>query len=155
MYQVGDSWCVPCTPLDILTTHHHPDGCLQLAFCLFLGPLLWHMELPRLGVELELQLPAYTTDIATQDLLHVFDFNHSSQQRQVLNPLSKTRDRTCILMDISWVHKPLSHSENSPKWLLEGFFQQTPTADNRTWCPFMSCRSLATTSCVSPGRIPS
>ena len=29
-------------------------------FC-FLGPHLWHMEVPRLGVEWELQLPAYTT----------------------------------------------------------------------------------------------
>ena len=32
------------------------------AFCFicFLGPPLWHMEVPRQGVELELQLPAYT-----------------------------------------------------------------------------------------------
>ena len=27
----------------------------------FLGAHLWHMEVPRLGVKLELQLPAYTT----------------------------------------------------------------------------------------------
>ena len=27
----------------------------------FLGPHPWHMEVPRLGVKLELQLPAYTT----------------------------------------------------------------------------------------------
>ena len=27
----------------------------------FLGPHLWHMEVPRLGIELELQLPAYAT----------------------------------------------------------------------------------------------
>ena len=25
-----------------------------VSFCHFLGPLLWHMEIPRLGVELEL-----------------------------------------------------------------------------------------------------
>ena len=32
-------------------------------FCLFvfLGPHSWHMEVPRLGVKLELQLPAYAT----------------------------------------------------------------------------------------------
>ena len=30
-------------------------------FLPFLGPLPQHMEVPRLGVELELQLPAYAT----------------------------------------------------------------------------------------------
>ena len=30
-------------------------------FFVFLGPHPWHTEVPRLGVELELQLPAYTT----------------------------------------------------------------------------------------------
>ena len=29
-------------------------------FC-FLGPYEWHMEVPRPGVKLELQLPTYTT----------------------------------------------------------------------------------------------
>ena len=33
-------------------------------FC-FLGPRLRHMEIPKLGVESELQLPAYTTTTAT------------------------------------------------------------------------------------------
>ena len=31
-----------------------------LLLLLFLGPHLWHMEVPRIGVKLELQLPAYT-----------------------------------------------------------------------------------------------
>ena len=31
----------------------------------FLGPHLWHMEVPRLGVKSELQLPAYATATAT------------------------------------------------------------------------------------------
>ena len=35
-----------------------------LLFC-FLGPHLQHMEAPRLGVQLELQLPVYTTATAT------------------------------------------------------------------------------------------
>ena len=38
-----------------------------LFFC-FLGPHMWHMEVPRIGVELELQLPAYTTATAMRDL---------------------------------------------------------------------------------------
>ena len=47
------------------------------------------MEVPRLGVESELQLTACTTDAATRDLSHVCDPQHSSRQCQILNPLSK------------------------------------------------------------------
>ena len=54
--------------------------------CVFLGPHLWHMEVPRLGIKLELQLLAYTTAIATQDPSRVCDLHHSSQQRWILNP---------------------------------------------------------------------
>ena len=39
----------------------------------FLGPHPRHMEVPRLGVQSELQLPAYTTATATQDPSQVFD----------------------------------------------------------------------------------
>ena len=38
-----------------------------LIFFFFLGLHPQHMEVPRLGVESELQLPAYTTDTAMQD----------------------------------------------------------------------------------------
>ena len=37
-------------------------------FFVFLGPYLWHMEVPRLGVKSELQLLAYTT--VTASLMH-------------------------------------------------------------------------------------
>ena len=40
---------------------------LFFVFLLFLGPLLRLMEVPRLGVRSELQLPAYTTATATLD----------------------------------------------------------------------------------------
>ena len=47
------------------------------------------MEVPRLGVvELELQLLAYTTAIAMQDLSHICDLHHSSWQCWILNLLS-------------------------------------------------------------------
>ena len=62
-----------------------------------------HMEVPRLGVKSELQLPAYTTATARQDPSRVFCLHHSSQQRWTLNPLSKAGDRTCILMDASQI----------------------------------------------------
>ena len=71
------------------------------------------MEVPRLGVELELQLPAYTTATATQDPSCICDLYHSSWQRQILNSLSEARDRTHILMDTSQVLDPLSHNMNS------------------------------------------
>ena len=54
-------------------------------FC-FLGLHPLHMEVPRSGVESELQLPASTTATATPDPSHVCDLHHSSRQRQILNP---------------------------------------------------------------------
>ena len=59
------------------------------------------MAVPRLELELELQLLAYTTATVTRDLSHVCDLGHSSQQLGILNPLNKARDPTCILMDTS------------------------------------------------------
>ena len=59
------------------------------AFFFFLGPHPWHVEVPRLGNELELQLPAYTSATATQDQSRICDLHHSSWQNQILNPLSK------------------------------------------------------------------
>ena len=61
------------------------------------------MEVPRLGVKLELQLPAYATAIAMADLSHVCDLCHSSQQCWILNPLSDARDGTCVLLDASQI----------------------------------------------------
>ena len=61
------------------------------------------MEIPRLEVELELQLPAYTTATAMQHPSHVYDLHQSSQQSQILNPLSEVGDTTRILMDTSQI----------------------------------------------------
>ena len=61
------------------------------------------MEVPRLGVESEFQLPAYTTATATQDLSHVCDIDHSSRHCWSLNPLSEARDEICVLMDTSQI----------------------------------------------------
>ena len=52
---------------------------------------MWHMEVPRLGVESQLQLPASTTATAVPDLSHICDLHHSSWQCWILNPLSKAR----------------------------------------------------------------
>ena len=56
-------------------------------FFVFLGPNLWHMEIP--------------TATATRDPSRICDLPHSSLQRQIFNPLSKARDRTYIHMDTS------------------------------------------------------
>ena len=63
-----------------------------------LGPHPRHMEVPRLRVELELQLMAYTIATAAWDLSHVCKPYHSSRQHWILNPLSMARDGTCVLM---------------------------------------------------------
>ena len=73
-------------------------------FFSFLGPHLRHTEVSRLGVQSELQLPDYATATAMQDPSRICDLHHSSQQRWILNPLNKARDRTCILRATSWFH---------------------------------------------------
>ena len=82
----------------------------------FLGPHLWHMEVHELEVELELQLPAYTTATVTRDPNCIC--NLCLQQCQILNPLREARDQTCILMDTSRVLNQLSHNRNSNNTLL-------------------------------------
>ena len=65
---------LPCC-LDTQTLLH-PTLELLTLFFLFL-PYLQHMEVPRPGVELELQLLAYTTAIATWDLSFICNLHHS------------------------------------------------------------------------------
>ena len=90
----------------------------ELLFCFvvfcFLGPHLQHMEIPRLGVEWEMQLLVYTTATATQDPSRVCDLHHSSWQRQILNPLSWARDQTRNLM----VWFPVRFVSAPPRWEL-------------------------------------
>ena len=61
------------------------------------------MEVPRLRVESELQLLAYTTATATPDLSCICDLYHRSLQRQILNPRSEARNQTCVLMDTNQI----------------------------------------------------
>ena len=61
------------------------------------------MEVPGLGVKLEVQLLAYTTATAMWDPSCLCDLHHSSWQQWILNRLSEARDRTHILQDTSWV----------------------------------------------------
>ena len=73
------------------------------------------MEVSRLGVESELQLPACITATATQDPSRGCDLHHCSQQRRILSPLSGARDQIPILRDNRRVLNTLSHNGNSPE----------------------------------------
>ena len=52
--------------------------CFVVVVVCFSGLDLWHMEVPRVGVKLELQLQAYTTATAMLDLSHVCKLHYSS-----------------------------------------------------------------------------
>ena len=82
--------------------HKFLSVCLFLFDC-FLGLHLQHMEVPRPGVEVELQLPACATASATWDPRCICNLRHSSCQGWILNPLSEARDQTWILMGTSQV----------------------------------------------------
>ena len=73
------------------------------------------MEVPRLGIKLELQLPAYTTATATWDLSCIYDLHHSSQQCQILNSLSEAA-RPGIEPTSSWILVGFVSTE--PQWEL-------------------------------------
>ena len=63
-----------------------------LYLLIFLGPHLRHMEVPRLGVESELQPLAHATATASRDGSHLCDLQDSSWQHWILNPQSEARD---------------------------------------------------------------
>ena len=65
----------------------------------FLGLNPCHMQVPRLGVKSELQLPVYNTATTTWDPICVCNLHQSSQQCWIFNPLSKARNQTSMLMD--------------------------------------------------------
>ena len=73
------------------------------------------MEVPRLGVKLELQPLAYAITTATPDPTCACNLHHSSWQRQILNPLSEARDRTRNLMVPRWISLTTELQQELPK----------------------------------------
>ena len=55
------------------------------------------MEVPRLGVKSELQVPAYATATAAPDSSLICDLHHSSRQGRILNPLSGAMGPSTLL----------------------------------------------------------
>ena len=81
------------------------DSTFSFSFFLsFYGHTTWHMEVHRLGVKAELELPAYTIAAVTCDLSCISNLYCSSGQRLILNPLSEARDQTYILKDTGQIH---------------------------------------------------
>ena len=78
------------TLIDSIVSHECSGEQFFFVFS-FLRPHLRHMQVSRLGVKLELQLPAHTTATATWGLSCVCDLHYSSWQRWILNPPSKAR----------------------------------------------------------------
>ena len=68
-------------------------------FVCFLGPHPGHVEVPRLGVESELQLPAYATATPMPDPSCICSLHHSSWQPWILNPPSRAWGQTLVLVD--------------------------------------------------------
>ena len=84
------------------------------------------MEVSRLGVESELQLLQLLTYTTATAMPGVCDLHYSSWQCWILNPLSRAKDRTCVLMDTKSVLLLLSHNGNSHQ-------QYFKVPDNSSW----------------------
>ena len=95
-------------------------------FFFFLEPFSWHLEVPRLGVKSELQLPDYARATAMLDPSYIFELHCSLWQCWILNPLSEARDWTHIFMDINQVPNLLSHNGNSEDFLLIKILREFP-----------------------------
>ena len=68
--------------------------------CVFLGLHLGHMEVPRLVVELQLQLPPPQPQ-EHQIRAAFATYTRVALQHRILHPLSEARHGTCVLMDAS------------------------------------------------------
>ena len=100
---------------------YHIFFCIWRLLFFFFFPFLWlhlrHMEVPRLGVESELQFPAYTTAMATLHLNRICNLCCSLRE---CNPLSEARAQThTSSQTLCWALNPLSHP------LVSGFSHET------------------------------
>ena len=105
--------CSHCTLCPIFTCCSVPSvskfhkSSIQAFFFFFFWFLelhLQHMEASRLGQGANQSCSSQPTP--TRDLNRICDLYHSSWQCQILNLLSKTRDRTCNLIVPSQIHFP-------------------------------------------------
>ena len=108
------------------------------------------MEVPRLGLHAELQLPAYTT--AMPDSSHICDLHHSSQQHWILNPRGKARDRTSWILVGFVTTEPrelLSSQLLKNLWLLLQWPKGSPQGSDGVW----GQKRRRAGSCACPGQL--
>ena len=75
----------------------------------FFFQCLQHMQVPRLGFKLQLQLQSYTTATAVPVLSCICNPRHSSHKCRILQPTEwAARNQICILMDTSLFYYPLA-----------------------------------------------
>ena len=74
-----------------------------------------HVEVPRLGVQSELQLLGYTTAIATQNPSHIYDLYHSS------------------------THRAMPGIKPASSWILAGFISTEPQRELPGFFIYKSC----------------
>ena len=77
------------------------------------GLHLWHMEVPRLGVESEPQLQASATATATSDSCHICDLHHSCGNTKSLTHWARLAIQPVSSQILCWVLNLLSHNGNS------------------------------------------
>ena len=99
---------------------------------------MWHIEVPRLGVESKLQLLACTTATATRALSCVCNLHHILRQRWIFNPPSEASDGILILMDASQIRFHCATTGTPPFAFLTSsdvpsYFQ--PTSLKLPWYP--------------------
>ena len=80
-----------------------PYGLPVLLFFLLLGPHMQHLEVPRLWVEQELHLLAYTKPQQHRILATSVTYTAVHSNAGLFVPLSKAKDESCVLMDTSQV----------------------------------------------------
>ena len=95
------------------------------------------MEAPRLEVESELQLLAYTAAMAMPDPSCICNLHHSFPQHQILNPLSEARDQP----KSSWILVGSIISE--PQWELQIFLIKGKEGTEKTTVFLLLCKNVA------------
>ena len=78
----------------------------------------WNHMLPRLGVESELQVSAYSTATATPDPSHICNVHQSSLQHQIFILPIEAWNWTLILMDTSMVCYHWATTQTPWQWFL-------------------------------------
>ena len=114
-----DPWALLSRPFLLFEppiTYHSPSYFLFVCFLLSRATAAAHGTYGSFQARGQIRAaPAYTT--AKQDLSHICDLCCSLWQCQILKPLSKARDQTCILMEASQIPNSLSHDRNSLSFL--------------------------------------